>query len=131
MTIEQMMGFLKAFSEGKSVQYKSANSLNEAWQDCTNYSWDFRNYTYRMKPAHSSGSCDISDNLLSIQVYNCKSEKRANRIIVSQIDSGVLISPEAGSMFPEYASYQDLAANYKLLCNNLPVTKDNLKIERK
>ncbi len=46
MTINEQIAVMKAFAEGKSIQYK----LTEEWKDAINPTWNWDDYKYRIKP---------------------------------------------------------------------------------
>ena len=47
MTVHDMLTVLQAFKEGKKIQAKTSEI---PWTDTTNIVWDFRNFSYRVKP---------------------------------------------------------------------------------
>lgn len=49
MTTEEMIEVMKAYTEGKRIEFKSKHDENDNWDDISYSNWDWRNYDYRVK----------------------------------------------------------------------------------
>lgn len=49
MHSDDQSGLIKAFDNGKAVQFRSARTDSE-WKECVNPIWDFNSFEYRIKP---------------------------------------------------------------------------------
>lgn len=53
MNTKDKIAVMQAFVDGKTVQYKDADSPEDCWEDYPNHvtpKWDWMNFTYRIKP---------------------------------------------------------------------------------
>ena len=54
MTITEMTKVMKAFAEGKKIQFTSVANKDVVWMDTDNPTWDFSSYNYRIKPKYKA-----------------------------------------------------------------------------
>ena len=50
MTIDEQIEVMRAFQDGKKIQFTSVANKDMVWLDTDNPTWDFSSYNYRIKP---------------------------------------------------------------------------------